>query len=142
MRQGDMLVSSYAGPTILPEGERRARVHRFKGYLHRCATAWGGKKRDKAKTPPGTSQALVISTTRQALTQWRRRQRIVYYALLFCYYCFNYMLLLLNILYYMLLLFYPKPHRPIVSYCFPGFPGTLPGFPGYPGVRSRKVRES
>ena len=34
-----------------------------------------------------------------------------------------------------------SPRRP-VSYCFPGFPGALPGFPGSPGVRSQKVRES
>ena len=43
--------------------------------------------------------------------------------------------------YHCLLHSYSTSTRSTVSYCFPEFPGALPGFPGFPGVRSQKVRE-
>ena len=33
-----------------------------------------------------------------------------------------------------------KSPRSSVSYCFPGFPGALPGFPWSPGVSSYRVQ--
>ena len=133
MRQGNMLVSSYAGPTITPEGERRARVQRFKGYLHRCATAWGGNKREMKDTPgnePSTRRQHDETSPDPVATTTTYVFITLSYVLIQFYYILLRVTTLLLFCYFISTTFYYCLLKITSIHCF--VPGGPPGVPRVP----------